>query len=172
MSYSTTLRSASLAGVAAAGLALIGFDPHGFTAALARAVAVTHPATPTDPGSGTISSSSPTVTFTAANRAGAATGPGDCTAAVVDGTTASNCSNFLLTVTSPGTQVVRVHLGWGSVSNDYDLYIFDEATTNQVASSGNGTTTFEDDLCPRSEEHTSELQSRLHLVCRLLLEKK
>src|SRR5687768_18600565 len=26
--------------------------------------------------------------------------------------------------------------------------------------------------CGRSEEHTSELQSRLHLVCRLLLEKK
>src|SRR5687768_18201152 len=31
-----------------------------------------------------------------------------------------------------------------------------------------GTTAFP----PRSEEHTSELQSRLHLVCRLLLEKK
>src|SRR3989449_3254128 len=37
---------------------------------------------------------------------------------------------------------------------------------------------FEDDLrsghtlVGRSEEHTSELQSRLHLVCRLLLEKK
>src|SRR2546429_6424012 len=34
----------------------------------------------------------------------------------------------------------------------------------------------EDDLLlggrHRSEEHTSELQSRLHLVCRLLLEKK
>src|SRR2546429_4374538 len=29
----------------------------------------------------------------------------------------------------------------------------------------------EDDF-QRSEEHTSELQSRLHLVCRLLLEKK
>src|SRR2546429_1403389 len=29
------------------------------------------------------------------------------------------------------------------------------------------------DVCTlRSEEHTSELQSRLHLVCRLLLEKK
>src|SRR2546422_1195717 len=32
------------------------------------------------------------------------------------------------------------------------------------------------EACPgtqvRSEEHTSELQSRLHLVCRLLLEKK
>src|SRR5256884_3889409 len=27
-------------------------------------------------------------------------------------------------------------------------------------------------LVDRSEEHTSELQSRLHLVCRLLLEKK
>src|SRR2546429_2173550 len=41
--------------------------------------------------------------------------------------------------------------------------------------------TFESELGPlhlkrayydRSEEHTSELQSRLHLVCRLLLEKK
>src|SRR2546422_2886384 len=28
------------------------------------------------------------------------------------------------------------------------------------------------DAVRRSEEHTSELQSRLHLVCRLLLEKK
>src|SRR5687768_18075705 len=28
------------------------------------------------------------------------------------------------------------------------------------------------DHLERSEEHTSELQSRLHLVCRLLLEKK
>src|SRR2546422_2824833 len=28
------------------------------------------------------------------------------------------------------------------------------------------------DVKDRSEEHTSELQSRLHLVCRLLLEKK
>src|SRR5947209_17272278 len=27
-------------------------------------------------------------------------------------------------------------------------------------------------LCQRSEEHTSELQSRQYLVCRLLLEKK
>src|SRR2546429_2494021 len=37
--------------------------------------------------------------------------------------------------------------------------------------------TIADDHCQspamvRSEEHTSELQSRLHLVCRLLLEKK
>src|SRR2546422_8604654 len=37
-----------------------------------------------------------------------------------------------------------------------------------------GTSRLTDRVCPkgRSEEHTSELQSRLHLVCRLLLEKK
>src|SRR2546429_2260285 len=34
-----------------------------------------------------------------------------------------------------------------------------------IGASGSGKST-------RSEEHTSELQSRLHLVCRLLLEKK
>src|SRR5207244_13354833 len=32
--------------------------------------------------------------------------------------------------------------------------------------------TFQQILCMRSEEHTSELQSPDHLVCRLLLEKK
>src|SRR2546429_5176564 len=31
---------------------------------------------------------------------------------------------------------------------------------------------YANDRNQRSEEHTSELQSRLHLVCRLLLEKK
>src|SRR2546422_8405711 len=37
-----------------------------------------------------------------------------------------------------------------------------------------GATTFRPGMwdSQRSEEHTSELQSRLHLVCRLLLEKK
>src|SRR2546429_6188675 len=33
-------------------------------------------------------------------------------------------------------------------------------------------TALEQERLVRSEEHTSELQSRLHLVCRLLLEKK
>src|SRR5699024_11243580 len=33
-------------------------------------------------------------------------------------------------------------------------------------------TDYETILCMRSEEHTSELQSRFDLVCRLLLEKK
>src|SRR3989449_11398781 len=36
----------------------------------------------------------------------------------------------------------------------------------------NGIGTDTDFVGTRSEEHTSELQSRLHLVCRLLLEKK
>src|SRR2546429_6435966 len=35
-----------------------------------------------------------------------------------------------------------------------------------------GNHTVDSDGGKRSEEHTSELQSRLHLVCRLLLEKK
>src|SRR5256884_5460392 len=41
-----------------------------------------------------------------------------------------------------------------------------EATTANMNASASGPTK------RRSEEHTSELQSRLHLVCRLLLEKK
>src|SRR2546422_8482929 len=35
-----------------------------------------------------------------------------------------------------------------------------------------GASATKDKAFARSEEHTSELQSRLHLVCRLLLEKK
>src|SRR6266481_425655 len=35
-----------------------------------------------------------------------------------------------------------------------------------------GTSQARSSICPRSEEHTSELQSQFHLVCRLLLEKK
>src|SRR2546422_7092996 len=46
-----------------------------------------------------------------------------------------------------------------------------------IASTSAGATVATPDLATstpaaRSEEHTSELQSRLHLVCRLLLEKK
>src|SRR2546429_5544366 len=39
----------------------------------------------------------------------------------------------------------------------------EEASDEEIGRCGSGV---------RSEEHTSELQSRLHLVCRLLLEKK
>src|SRR2546422_4611866 len=40
------------------------------------------------------------------------------------------------------------------------------------AKPGSDTSAQRPDSTLRSEEHTSELQSRLHLVCRLLLEKK
>src|SRR3989442_8577798 len=44
---------------------------------------------------------------------------------------------------------------------------------DQVASGGGTTTSsYQCRRLMRSEEHTSELQSRPHLVCRLLLEKK
>src|SRR5689334_23499556 len=41
-----------------------------------------------------------------------------------------------------------------------------------VARQEKGRPAVQDQLGPRSEEHTSELQSQFHLVCRLLLEKK
>src|SRR2546422_2931850 len=46
--------------------------------------------------------------------------------------------------------------------------VFDEVTYGYVPWSMSSRVPW----APRSEEHTSELQSRLHLVCRLLLEKK
>src|SRR3712207_7204932 len=50
-------------------------------------------------------------------------------------------------------------------------YIVFEASLIGIFSSF-AQTTFKDQLGLRSEEHTSELQSRQYLVCRLLLEKK
>src|SRR2546422_7325193 len=44
--------------------------------------------------------------------------------------------------------------------------------TAEMSEYGVGYTVRRAPVAPRSEEHTSELQSRLHLVCRLLLEKK
>src|SRR3712207_8761747 len=41
-----------------------------------------------------------------------------------------------------------------------------------AAGAGRGGAGLDDDAGLRSEEHTSELQSRQYLVCRLLLEKK
>src|SRR2546422_4152674 len=50
----------------------------------------------------------------------------------------------------------------------------DEPSRAQLYLRGVGELTSQIRSCgiERSEEHTSELQSRLHLVCRLLLEKK
>src|SRR5205807_9028922 len=49
---------------------------------------------------------------------------------------------------------------------EYRTDLFDAATARRLASH------LEDTQEPRSEEHTSELQSPCNLVCRLLLEKK
>src|SRR3712207_7509667 len=56
------------------------------------------------------------------------------------------------------------------------LRVHDPATRN-TPKAGDGTIPLDDDAAAtrglsRSEEHTSELQSRQYLVCRLLLEKK
>src|SRR2546429_6940310 len=45
-------------------------------------------------------------------------------------------------------------------------------TFDALPESRSSTPRAKSDIGMRSEEHTSELQSRLHLVCRLLLEKK
>src|SRR5256884_1463176 len=68
----------------------------------------------------------------------------------------------------------------GQTSLTYSTYLggngSDEGFGIAVDSSGSayvtGLTYSTDFWTTRSEEHTSELQSRLHLVCRLLLEKK
>src|SRR2546429_7452318 len=52
------------------------------------------------------------------------------------------------------------------------LPIFDDLRRRPAAAGAAGRAPFDRGARPRSEEHTSELQSRLHLVCRLLLEKK
>src|SRR3712207_6859561 len=49
---------------------------------------------------------------------------------------------------------------------------FNVSSSTQPAGGGNVTNTFTTNATDRSEEHTSELQSRQYLVCRLLLEKK
>src|SRR3712207_8307003 len=65
----------------------------------------------------------------------------------------------------PYTTLFRSHVAGSSV-------------TVRFETSGSGTTTLRVKAWvtgtaePRSEEHTSELQSRQYLVCRLLLEKK
>src|SRR2546429_2503875 len=59
---------------------------------------------------------------------------------------------------STGIQTSRLAMGTGTVGSGHH--------SHQTALGIKGLA----DL--RSEEHTSELQSRLHLVCRLLLEKK
>src|SRR5581483_12172269 len=56
----------------------------------------------------------------------------------------------------------------------YTLFLHDALPIFQRYDLGEspGTPSYEDLAAERSEEHTSELQTRQYLVCRLLLEKK
>src|SRR3989449_6741206 len=53
------------------------------------------------------------------------------------------------------------------------IVVFTDGVTDPIGLAQTLVATYNGSLLhTRSEEHTSELQSRLHLVCRLLLEKK
>src|SRR3712207_7744408 len=58
------------------------------------------------------------------------------------------------------------YAGWDG--HDWEIYTINAGGGGRVQLTHNTTKDGE----PRSEEHTSELQSRQYLVCRLLLEKK
>src|SRR2546422_6946961 len=72
------------------------------------------------------------------------------------------------TVSSPAATLSSSDTGssWNSMRPASRRERSSRSFTNRISRSAN------DLLDLRSEEHTSELQSRLHLVCRLLLEKK
>src|SRR3989442_15792732 len=64
----------------------------------------------------------------------------------------------------PYTTLFRSSLGSTSSLTDRNSFFRSLTSSMSLAAS--------EKRVPRSEEHTSELQSRPHLVCRLLLEKK
>src|SRR5439155_11154076 len=66
---------------------------------------------------------------------------------------------------------------WCRYASNFSLAFFNPQTGNaecvsQCGCEPSSTASSPGNAAPRSEEHTSELQSRGHLVCRLLLEKK
>src|SRR5699024_12379771 len=78
----------------------------------------------------------------------------------------SPCSLFLSAPSPPEFSSLSLHDAL-PISMDIDFTVFGDAVgVLQIQRSG------PDGLDLRSEEHTSELQSRFDLVCRLLLEKK
>src|SRR5207253_10256265 len=78
-------------------------------------------------------------------------------------TTLFRSFHFELTVSGPASAALR-----------WEIYDWRGNLVLAATASGGSTLTRNLYLAPgvRSEEHTSELQSRGHLVCRLLLEKK
>src|SRR5438876_5578461 len=93
-----------------------------------------------------------------------------------------DASVFLPPVAQP-SQLVAVAgsskvdaISWSIPAKNFNNKIFYETVGSGgfklSLSGGSALTLHGDDLRIRSEEHTSELQSPVHLVCRLLLEKK
>src|SRR5687768_17858871 len=77
----------------------------------------------------------------------------------------------------PYTTLFRSGVMPSSLSRQLDGWVPLRVDAEQAANRGQHNFMVVGRLAPgatvdRSEEHTSELQSRLHLVCRLLLEKK
>src|SRR5690554_7311321 len=82
---------------------------------------------------------------------------------------------FLVSFYNFGQESSFFYLGMANtVSNKLNsgFYNVSEIFTGKHFQLKNGTINFDGAYRFRSEEHTSELQSRPHLVCRLLLEKK
>src|SRR3989449_7284437 len=70
-------------------------------------------------------------------------------------------------------QGLNKNFGAVTAASDINAAIERDSVVGLIGTNGAGKTTFINMITGyRSEEHTSELQSRLHLVCRLLLEKK
>src|SRR5690554_4717553 len=74
--------------------------------------------------------------------------------------------NMIFAAFQVAGQLIEVHMGFGLVN------VLDPMTGVQLPLVGQVKHIISLWIFLRSEEHTSELQSRPHLVCRLLLEKK
>ena len=97
-------------------------------------------------------------------------GDGDFTGTAIDGDATRINKDGL--VENVSTNVARLNY---DPTNPQDPHLLIEpARTNRVFPNNSltGYSTIGVTKLNRSEEHTSELQSRLHLVCRLLLEQK